>query len=194
MPFPSSAPLVFGFDTIRMGEGVGGGWLQAPGSDAAVAVAAFPTAVDRSARLVVTDDVNIETCRLVDPPLAEASRFSLEVFLDSQMPAAAIVELRDPAGDQILTLNLAVSRARLSGQPGQIVTETTGLDPGRWYSVEVVTDGTRAWLVVALEPPGSVVETPLAPPVLGPVGEICLGAHGPPDSAVNFDNLALTNE
>jgi hypothetical protein len=191
VPAASPASLVFGFDTMRMGGGVGEGWTQSNG----VAVAALPTAVDRSARLEVTSDAQPETCHLVDPPLADASRFSVEAFLDPVLPATATIELRDPVGDPSLTLTLDRSRATLSTRGGQVVAEVAGLTPGKWYGIEVVTEGDAAWRMIALEDPsGPDVEIGVALPAFGPVAAICLGAEGPLDSAVNYDDVALTND
>ena len=191
VPTASPASLVFGFDTIRMGGGIGDGWIQSSG----VAVAALPTAVDRSARLEVTSDAQPETCRLVDPPLADASRFTVEVILDPLLPAMATIELRDPVGDPSLTLRLDRSRATLSTRGGQVAAEAAGLTPGQWYGIEVVTEGVAVWRMMAQEDPsGPGVEVGFALPSFAPVAAICLGAEGPPGSAVNYDDVALTND
>jgi hypothetical protein len=191
VPAASPASLVFGFDTVRMGGGVGEGWIQSSG----VAVAALPTAVDRSARLEVTSDAQPETCRLVDPPLADASRFTVEVILDPLLPASATIELRDPMGNPSLALTLDRSRATLSTRSGQVLAEAAGPTPGQWYRIEVVTEGVAVWRMIALEDPsGPGVEVGIALPAFAPVAAICLGAEGPPDSAVNYDDVALTND
>jgi hypothetical protein len=191
LPAASPASLELGFDTVRMGGGIGEGWIQSDGA----AVAAIPTAVDRSARLEVISDAHQETCRVVDPPLADASRFSVEVILDPLLPAVATIELRDPAGDPTLMLTLDPSRATLASGDGQVVAEAAGLTPGRWYGIEVVTEGGAVWRMLALEdPPGPGVEVDVAMPAFAPVAAICLGAEGPPDSAVNYDDVAVTND
>ena len=194
---PSASPgsLFFDFDTVRMGGGIGTGWLQSSGVEEAVGVAAYPTSVDRSARLAVNDGAPPETCRSLEPPLAQVHRLSLEVILDEEMPATATIELRDAAGDALLTLNLAESEAMLSSAAGDLNSEAGGLEPGQRYAIEVVTDEAGAfWRVVPRLPLGSGVEMPVEWPSPGSVHEICLGAAGPPDAAVYYDNLAITNE
>lgn len=200
-PSPAAAPLAspstlhFDFDSVRMSNGIGEGWVQSTGGDAAVAVAAYPTAVDRSARLVVTQDANLETCRSVDPPVAEVHRFSVDVVLDQQMPAKARIGLRNAAGDPLLTVDLAETQAALSTSGGERVTMAEGLEPGAWYSIEIVGDRVLEWRVRPRDgPSGSGVEMPVEWFPLRSVGEICLGADGPPDAAVNYDNLVITNE
>ncbi len=193
-PLASPSTLLFDFDTVRMGNGIGDGWVQSKGSDSAVAVAAYPTAVDRSARLLVTKDGSAETCRSLDPPMAEVQRVSVEVILDRKVPALATIELRDAAGESLLTLNLGEAQAALSRSGGESVTMAEGLRPGGWYGIEVVGDRGE-WRVRPLDDPsGSGVEMPVEWSSLDAVGEICLGADGPLDSAVNYDNLVMRNE
>lgn len=195
VPTASPATIQFDFNTVRMGGGIGEGWVQSNGNDAAVAVAANPSAVDRSARLVAAQDATLETCWSVDPPMAQVHRFRMDVVLDPEMPATASIGLRDAAGDSLLRVDLAETQVALSSSGGESVTMAEGLEPGTWYSVEVVGDRVLALRVRPRDGPSvSGVEMPTEWGSLHPVGEICLGADGPPDAAVNYDNLVITNE
>ena len=64
---PAEAALSVDFDAGRMGEGLGTGWVQTFGGPDAVAVAPFPTAVNRSARLESIDVAGAEACRSIAP-------------------------------------------------------------------------------------------------------------------------------
>ena len=194
-PLASPSTLRFDFDTVRMGNGIGEGWVRSNGSEVGVAVAAYPTAVDRSVRLVVTENGSPETCRTVNPPMAEVRRFSVEVILDPKVPAGAMIELRDAAGEPLLTLDLGEAQVVLSRNGGESVTMAEGLRPGGWYGIEVVGDRVAKWRVRPLDDPsGSGVEMPVEWSSLDAVGEICLGADGPLDSALNYNNLVMRNE
>lgn len=161
-----------------------------------MAVAAFPTAVDRSARLAVKDGAAPETCRSIEPTLANVHRLSLEVILDTKTPATATIELRDAVGDSLLTFELAESHVVLSNGTGDLLSEFGGLEPGQWHSVEVgIDEASHFWRVAPLDPVlGPGVEAPFEWSFLGSVGGICLGANGLPNAAVHYDNLAVTNE
>ncbi len=96
----------------------------------------------------------------------------------------------------MLTLSLAEAGAAALAGNGEVVTEGGGLEPGRWYGVEVVNDEEGGnWRVFPLDDlTGTGVEAPVEWPPIASVGEVCLGAEGPPNAAVNYDNLTITNE
>ncbi len=126
--------------------------------------------------------------------MAEVQRFRVEVILDLKVTAAATIELRGAAGESSLTLNLGEAQAALSKSGGEGVTMAEGLRPGGWYGVEVLGDRAK-WRGRPLDDPsGSGVDMPVEWSSLDAVGEICLGADGPVDSAVNYDNLVMTND
>ena len=195
---PTASPhsLLFDFNDVPMGGGIGEGWVQSIGRDEAVEVAAHPTSVDRSARLVVTDGAPVAICRSVRPTLTEVRRFSADMILDPEVPATGIIELSDAAGDAVLRLNLARARTRLSSGPS-LLGEAGGLDPGHRYHIDVLLGGGGGsrWRMAQLNGlPAQGVEVPFEATLLASVGEICLGAEGPRGAAVNYDNLVITNE
>jgi len=127
--------------------------------------------------------------------MAEVRRFSVEVILDPKVPAGATIELRDAAGEPLLTLALGEAQAVLTRNGGESVTTAEGLRPGGWYGIEVVGDRVAKWRVRPLDDPsGSGVEVPVEWSSLDAVGEICFGADGPLDSAVNYNNLVMRHE
>ncbi|MBA2632965.1 MAG: hypothetical protein H0U86_08220 [Chloroflexi bacterium] len=195
---PTASPhsLLIDFNDVPMGGGIGDGWVRSIGRDEAVEVAAYPTSVDRSARLVVTDGAPVAICRSVRPTLTEVHRFSADLILDPEVPATGIIELNDAAGETVLRLNLARARTRLSSGPSPLG-EAGGLNPGQWYHIDVLLDGEGGsrWRMAQLDGlPATSVEVPFEATLLASVGEICLGAEGPRGAAVNYDNLVITNE
>lgn len=191
-PSASPATLAMGFDTVRMGGGIGEKWIGSAGIGDAVSIAAFPTPIDRSASLAVTYEARPEACHALDPPIDDVNHVAIDAILDGEDPAEGTVELRDAADETVMVLGLAASSATLLIGSGPVV-EAPGLEPGHWYSMEVLADG--AWRVLLRDDPdGAVTEAPVGAPTLGSVAEVCLRADGPPGAAVNYDNLLITNE
>jgi hypothetical protein len=191
---PAASPMAVGvnFDGVRMGEGIGKGWVQTSGEAGSVAVAALPTAVDRSARFVVVAGVKPGACRDIQPPLPDLTRMSVDLVLDSEVPATAVVELRDTEGNPIVSMTFGESRAVVLKGTSDVLVESDGLRPGSWYRVELVTGRAGAWRIIPVESGLHAMEGTVALSGLSAVGSMCLAADGRAQAAVNFDNIDIT--
>ena len=182
----ASAQLI-NFDAVRMGSGIGEGWAGSDGGE--VTLVAFPTGVDRSARLVAREGQPTTTCR---PIKRGVRKIGFDLILDADIPAGAVVELRDRTSDPVLTL--LVSETRTVVSIAERVVERRGVKPARWYRIEVVDrePGVKWQLELRDGKAARPVEAVIDDVTLGNVSEICLKADGPDGGAVNYDNLAIT--
>jgi len=189
-PSPTATPSVAGqslalfeFDARQMGSGLGAGWRDAGGGE--VSVAAFPTGVDRSARLVADGATPAITCRTFE---AGALAIQVDVFLDPRVPVAARVELTNAAAGARVAIDLSEARTVVS-IAGEVV-EAAGVQPGQWMHVELRSeDGGAAWqvnqrgvLLAQGRSEGRALED---------VTEICLGAEARAGGTAHYDNLAI---
>ncbi|MGI8998232.1 MAG: hypothetical protein ACR2GO_00760, partial [Candidatus Limnocylindria bacterium] len=188
-----AATLAVAFDMVRMGSGIGVEWLHPPEDGESVTIVANPTPTDRSARLEVIDAMGTEACRVIEPPLTDVVRLSIEAVLDPERPAVGTIQLRNPGGESLLTLRLAESAARLSAGDDGPLSEAGGLEPGRWYAIELIADADGGVLQMAPRD-GTSQEMPVEATTFDEVGEVCLRAGGPAGAAVNYDNLLISNE
>jgi hypothetical protein len=177
---------LFDFDGRQMGSGLGPGWRDAGGGE--VNLAAFPTGVDRSARLVADGTTPTKACRTLD---AGARAVEIDVFLDPPVPVAGRVELTDAADGPVIAIELSESRTLVSTAAD--VVEAAGVQLATWVHVEVRwDDGGMAWEVTQ-EANAS------GPPVHGRsearttegFTEICLGVEAAEGGAAHYDNLAI---
>jgi hypothetical protein len=181
-----SSVAVFDFDGRQMGSGLGPGWREAGGGN--VILAAFPTGVDRSARLVADGTTPLETCRSFD---AGVRVVAIDVFLDPLIPVAARVELTDPADSPIIAIDLSESRTVVS-TPADVV-EEAGLQLATWTHVEMRSEnGGMAWKVTQEENgAGPSVQGRTEGRTTEGLTEICLGIEASKGGGAHYDNLTI---
>ncbi len=183
------------FNDERMGSGIGREWSQTAGRADAVAVAAFPTAVDRSALLLVREAGLVETCRSFEPSMSAVTRLSVE-FLLSTVTTTAVISVGVAPGQPGMIVSLGGAGTAMTEAGGRVVAEGKGLDPGAWYRAEVVVDGmTMLWRIIERgDPPDPVVKETAEIHALEAVGEVCLAVSGESQDAVHFDNLTIVTK
>ena len=169
-----------------MGSGLGPGWRDAGGGE--VSLAAFPTGVDRSARVVADGKTPARTCRAIG---AGARAVEVDVFLEPLVPLAARVVVNDAAGGAVMTIELSRSRTVVS--IGAEVNEGAGVTPAKWLHVEMRSaDGGVAWEVSerdgGSEPSAQGRTEGIATEGLT---EICLEVEAIPGGTAYYDNLAV---
>jgi hypothetical protein len=177
---------VFDFDGRQMDSGLGPGWRDAGGGD--VVLAAFPTGVDRSARLVADGTTPVETCRSFD---AGARVVAVDVFLDPLVPVVARVELTDNAGSPIIAIDLSESRTVVSA-PADVV-EEAGLQLATWTHVEMRSeDGGTAWEITQEDDgAGPSVQGRTEGRTTEALKEICLGVEATEGGEAHYDNVTI---
>lgn len=189
----SSTPdirLAVDFDDLRMGHGIGDDWSQTSGATAAVELAAYPTAVNRSARLTVVGGEPVEACRDLEE-INGSAQVSLDVRLAPHASASAEIRLLDAERSLLLSIVLAPQVTAVTGPDGP-AGETAGLEPGGWYRVEVM-GGSDELVVQVSQRGGATIGNPVAAPASSSIGMVCLAASGESGAAVNYDNLAVAS-
>jgi len=185
--------LTVDFNEVRMGSGIGPEWRQTAGRENAVAVAAFPTAVNRSARLETLGGDQVETCQSLDPPISNLHLLSVDVLLPTDT-ATAVVSVGVGPGRPALRIDLATSGSTLTDGDTHVLADGEGVKARSWYRVEIPVEGTTTlWRVTPLD--GSLVpllESEVGTRALDSVGEVCLAASGASQDAVHFDNLRMS--
>ena len=123
---PADATLSIDFDGGRMGEGLGIGWVQTFGGPDAVAVAPFPNAVNRSARLESIDVGGAEACRSIAPTTVRVTSLFVDVLL-SEPDTTAVVIARDASGSAGLHMSLGATGSTLTIDHTDAVASAGGL-------------------------------------------------------------------
>jgi hypothetical protein len=180
-----NSDALFDFDGRQMGSGLGPGWREAGGGE--VVVAAFPTGVDRSARLVADGTAPARTCRTFD---AGARAVAVDVFLDPPAPVAARLELADAADGPVIAMDLSESRSVVS--IASDVVEGAGVQLANWIHVEMRSeDGGVAWEVTQENGPGPSLQGRSEGRTTEVLTKICLGVEASAGGAAHYDNLAI---
>ena len=194
VPSPQKV-LEIDFDERLMGSGIGAEWGQTVGEADGTAIAAYPTAVDRSARLeIIGDDRLVETCRPVETQMSALKQLHVDVLLSSPTVTAVVSLGAVPPGETSLRISLSTSGTAVTDGRTGLLAEGEGLDIGRWYRAEIAieSDGV-VWRLMALEGAMvSVVETGVETDVLATGFAVCLAVSGEPEDAVYFDDLTIT--
>lgn len=186
---PAEATLSLDFDAGRMGEGLGSGWVQTFGGPDAVAVAPFPTAVNRSARLESIDGAGAEACRAIASRTVQLTRLTVDVFL-AEPDTTAVVIARDASGAAKLQMSLGTSDSTFSISP-DAVASAGGLPAGQWLRAEIAAqDGQTLWRVDHSSLDGVIDETIDGEGLLV-IHEVCLAAANDSTGPAHFDNLAV---
>jgi hypothetical protein len=186
---PSPAPdsvAVFDFDGRQMGSGLGADWRDAGGGE--VSLAAFPTGVDRSARLVADGSTPAKTCRRFE---VDVRGIEIDVFLDPLVPVAARVELTDAAEVTVIAIELSESRSVVSTAAD--VVEGAGVTPARWIHVAIRSeDGGVDWEVTEKggrsEP---AVQGRSDGRATDELTQVCLGVDAIAGGTAHYDNVAI---
>jgi hypothetical protein len=187
---PAETTLSIDFDAGRMGEGLGSGWAQTFGGPEAVALAPFPTAVDRSARLVSIDVAGAEACRSIAPRTVRVTRLLVDVLL-SEPNTTAVLIARDAAGDTALDMSLGGSGGTLAIDGADPVGTTGGLPTDQWVRAEISPqDGQTLWRV-SRGPRDNIIEQTIEVEGLSAIQEVCLAVPMDSTGAAHFDNLAI---
>ena len=193
---PEDAVLVIDFDEVRMGSGIGAEWRQTAGEAAAVALAAFPTGVNRSARLGSIGGAGAEACLSLPSTTLRVTRLIVDVLLPEE-PVTAVVSVGDATGDLELRMGLSTSGSAVGDGTRGVLAEGDVLEAGAWYRAEIAADGQRMiWRVAALGGPSEpVFERAFDTGPLEAVGEVCMSVSNEAAGEVHFDNLTIvTNE
>ena len=90
-PAESRPSELIGFDDLETNAEIADGWAVEP--EGAATTAAFPTAIDRSARLAPAA-VPTTLCRTLESPARSGLGVSVEVFVEAGVTDALLVELR----------------------------------------------------------------------------------------------------
>ena len=186
----AEATLSVDFDGGRMGAGLGTGWVQTFGGPDAVAVAPFPTAVNRSARLESIDVGGAETCRSIAPTTVRVTRLLVDVLL-SEPDTTAVVIARDPSGSAGLHMSLGASGSTFTIDQADAVASAGGLPVDQWLRAEITAqDGQTLWRVDRGSPEG-VIEGTIDVEGLTAIHEVCLSVATDSTGAAHFDNLTV---
>ena len=177
---------VFDFDDRQMGSGLGPGWRDA--GEGEIGLAAFPTGVDRSARLIADGTTPVRTCRTFD---AGARAVAIDVFLDRLVPAVARVELSGSPDAAIVAIDLSESTTTVS-IAGDVIKEE-GIQPASWAHVEIRSDGGGvAWQITqGTNDPGRSVQGRTSGPTTEGLTEVCLGVEATAGGRAHYDNLTI---
>ena len=185
-----AASLTVDFDTVRMGEGLGEEWVQTSGGADAVALAPFPNAVNRSARLRSIDVGGAEVCRPVALAPVRVNRMIVEVLL-SEPSTTAVVIARSASGSGELRVSLGASDSTFTIDSAGPLARGGGLPAGEWVRAEIVSeDGRTLWRLDGGSS-GTVMEQTINVDALAGVDEICLAVSTDSTGAAHFDNLTV---
>ena len=169
-----------------MGTGLGPGWRES--EEGAVSLAAFPTGVDRSARLVADGATPARTCRTVDPGVRAVE---VDVFLDPPGPVEARVELTDAVSGQVVATDLSESRTVVS--IADQMAEGAGVQLASWIHVELRSeDSGIAWVITqAPNGPGPSVQRRSLAGSTERLTEVCLEVEATAGGTAYYDNLVI---
>ncbi len=199
-PPPTSSPegvaadqqvVTFSFDQERIDLGIGTEWRQSSGAADAVALAGFPTAVDRSARLENVDGAGAETCRASSVPSARLTRLVADVFVAGE-PATATLIVRRATGPD-LRVNLGTSESSVVIGGDTPIAHERALQIGQWYQVAIAVDDDRTlWRVGRLDIAWtSYLAGIIDIGALEGVDEVCLAISEDSAGHIHFDNVTI---
>jgi hypothetical protein len=181
--------LTFDFDDERMDLGIGAAWRSVGGADA-VALAGFPTAVNRSARLQNVDGSGAEACQSVPTSRGRLTRLVADVIVSEEPARAAIIARWAGGGEVRATLGTSESSMVIGG--ATVVAHERGLEIAEWYRVAIALDEARTLLRV--EGRGASVpfiERSIDINALAAVEEVCLAISNDSTGQVHFDNVTI---
>ena len=187
---PREATLTVDFDAGRMGQGLGTEWVQTSGGADAVALAPFPNAVNRSARLQSIDVAGAEACRPVASIPVRVSRLFVEVLL-SEPTTTAVVIARNASGSGELRVTLGASENTFTVDGAIPLARGAGLPAGEWLGAEILAvSGQTLWRLDG-DSVGTLVEETIDVDALGAIDEVCLAVSTDSTGAAHFDNLTV---
>jgi hypothetical protein len=183
--------LTFDFDDERMDLGIGVEWRPSAGGEDAVALAGFPTAVNRSARLENIDGAGAEACQSSPgSPARRLSRLAADVLVTDEPATAAIIVRLATSGDVRVKLGTSESSILIDGATA--VHGERGLDIGEWYRVAITIDADRArWRVEERPTSAPVIERSVEIHALDAIHEVCLAISNDSTGRVHFDNVTI---
>lgn len=194
---PSAAPSaaagrLIDFDELVMGGGIGSDWRQTAGLPGSIELAAYPTAIDRSVRMVAIAGGRAEACLVATGLSTSSTAIAVDVRLaPGDAPASA--ELTVLAPDEAAALRVVVEGESTAAEPGTTgVLTAVGVEAGTWYRLEIRPgpDGPR--LEVAVREAGSqATDQAIEAPWPAELGGICLAVRGEPGAAINYDNVSI---
>jgi hypothetical protein len=130
----SGSILTLAFDELDLGSPLPGAW-RITGPAGAVAVAAFPTAVDRSIRL--GDHASPATMCVPVPPGAPVREIRVSFLIErAWAPEIAVLRL-EAAGAADLVVRSAQADVLEAVGAGGRVSLAAGVEAGRWYALTV---------------------------------------------------------
>ena len=186
--------MMFAFDEVRMGEGIGDEWADSAaqaGEAGSIEVAAFPTAFDRSARLIASGAEQVGTCTRVTQQTLQ--RLAFDLYLDPVRPAVAVVTLVGADEEAGLQLRIEAGLAMTAAASRDQLTPGPPIPAGHWVRMEISAEGgSIQWRSQSTAEPDSAPEAgSLGQVVLAPITRICLAAAGPAGGVVSYDNLEI---
>ena len=186
---PAGTLLTVDFNAGRMGAGLGTGWMQTSGGEDAVALAPFPTAVDRSARLRSIDVAGAEACRPVAPTTVRITRLFVDVLLSETTTAFVIA--RDASRSVELRVSLRASDSTFTLDGGSPLAMGGRLPVGEWLRTEITArDGQTLWRVDGGSS-GIVIEETIDVGALTAIDEVCFAVSTDSTGPAHFDNLSV---
>ena len=193
---PTTAPagvlLRDTFDNAVMGRLAARDWTASPHADL-LAVAAFPTSVDRSARLTAPSDSQpAVACRDL-PDLPERYTLQADIRLSG-----------DPAPGMLISVAASDAHAQLDRTRASVVFLDGGgsvssdglIEVDAWYQLTIRVDVVSASYAVRIDnlsnPGGAVLEEGLTLGSSGPeAGHLCFNVRTSSTAAMNIDNVVL---
>ena len=186
----AEATLIVDFNDGRMGQGLGAEWVQTSGGADAVALAPFPNAVNRSARLQSIDVAGAEACRSVAPSAVRINRLFVEVLL-SEPSSTAVVIARNASGSRELRVSLGAWDSTFTVDGASPLARGGGLPVGEWLGAEIIADdGQTLWRLDGGSS-GTVMEATIDVDALRAIDEVCLAVSTDSTGAAHFDNLTV---
>jgi hypothetical protein len=184
------AILMLDFDRERMGQGIGAGWVQTAGPAGSVALAPFPTAVNRSARLESADAAGAEACRAVGDASVRVIEMTVDVLLEDPDATAALIG-RNAAGSPVLQVNLGTSGSTFAAGSEDRSARADGPRAGAWARTEVAAVGEQTLWRVTRETSGVAAAQTVDVSSLADIEQVCLAASAGSNGAAYFDNLTI---
>jgi hypothetical protein len=181
--------LTFNFDEERMDLGIGAAWRSIGGADA-VALAAFPTAVNRSARLQNANGSGAEACQSVPASRGRLTRLVADVVV-SEAPATASIIARWAGGGEVRA-NLGTSESSMVIGGATVVAHEPGVAIAQWYQVAIAFDEARTrWRVEGGAGSAPLIERSIDINALQTVDEVCVAISDDSTGQVHFDNITI---
>ena len=184
------AILTIDFDRGRMGQGLGEGWAQTGGPAGAVALAPYPNAVNRSARLESANGAGAEACRAVTEASARMTGLTVDVLLIGPDTSAAVIG-RTAAGSPALQMIVGTSGSAFAVGTDEPSARADGIAVGAWARTEIsALDEGTLWRVTP-EASGAITEHTLGSSALSDVEQVCLAVLSGSSGVAHFDNLMI---